>query len=209
MSVYLFNLGFSFSNSNAQNGNFIPYASTQTGLNQSNTWFMYNGQNLPPGVSDNVVALGALNTSDWTVCSAPTQFNAGSDYIILRIFNVDSFPSPAPTLRLRLTAVMGRGNEANGLPAGTNLQAPFMVDANHARPVIDCDGTSANSWPLPTGTDGAWTYCIGEVHGVTNDYSLNIGASAWSSGGQYGVYGVDPHLHVNGSAMERCEEAVA
>jgi hypothetical protein len=203
MAVYLFNLGFSFNN--AQYGNFAASGGGQTGLNQSNTWFQYNGQNLPPGVSDNVVALGALTPTDWTVCPAPTQFNAGSDYIILRIFNTDTF-SPAPTLRLRLTAVMGRGNESNGLPAGTNLQAPFMADATHARPVIDCDGTSGTNWPLPTGTDGAWTYCIGEVHGVTNDYSLNIGASAWSSNGLIGIYGVDPHLHVVGGSMGQTEE---
>jgi hypothetical protein len=206
MSVYLFNLGFSFAN--ALNGNFVANASGQNGLNQSNQWFLYVGANPLPGLTDNVVPLGALNASDWSACAAPSQFDAGSDYILLRIFNTDSFPAPAPTLRLRLTAVMGRGMEGNGLPASTNLQAPFRMDANHARPVIDCDGTGGSNWPLPTGTDGAWTYCIGEVHGATNDYSLNIGASAWASTGQYGVYGVDPHLHVNGSAMS-LEQAVA
>jgi len=196
MAVYLYNLGFTLAN--ASNGNFLASSSGQTGLGQSDMWFQYNGAGLPPGVSDNLVALGALNPSDWTTLTTVPNLNSGNDYMVVRIFNTDSFPAPAPTFLLRLTAVMGHGS-STASPASTPLQAPFQVGAK-ARPVIDTDNsTNPPNWPAPTGTDGAWTYCFGMIHGAPNDYACNIGVTAYLSSGQYqgfSAFGHDPQLHV-------------
>jgi hypothetical protein len=201
MAVYLYNLGFTLAN--AANGNFLDHLGSQTGLGQSDTWFRYNGVGLPPGVSDNVVPLGALTPSDWTTLTGTPNFVAGTDYMLVRIFNTDSFPPPAPTFLLRLTAVMGHGSSSD-TAASTPLQAPFQVGSK-ARPVIDTDNsTNPPNWPAPTGTDGAWTYCFGMLHGVANDYACNIGATAYVSSGTYAGFsgfGHDPQLHVVTMAM--------
>lgn len=196
MSVYLYNLGFSLAN--AANGNFLAYQGSQTGLGQSETWFQYNGSGLPAGVSDNLVALSALNPSDWGKTSSP-DLNGGADYMLVRIFNTDGLPSPSSSFLLRLTAVMGHGYEGAGLPASTPLQSPFLVGSK-ARPVVDTDNsTNPPNWPQATGSDGAWTYCFGMIHGIINNYSCNIGATAYVASGQYAgfsAYGQDPQLHV-------------
>lgn len=192
MAVYLYNLGFTLAN--ATNGNFTDRLGSQTGFGQSDTWFQYNGSGTPPGVIDNVVPLGALTLSDWNVMSTPPNFQAGTDYMLLRIFNTDS---PQPTMVLRTTAVMGHGMTGVS-PINTPLQAPFMLGTK-ARPVIDTDNSTAANWPGPTGTDGAWTYCLGMIHGVINDYSCNVGATVYVSSGQYAgtsCFGRDPQLHV-------------
>ncbi|HKS72817.1 MAG TPA: hypothetical protein VJQ82_06430 [Terriglobales bacterium] len=195
MAIYLYNLGFSLAN--AANGNFSP-AGNQTGLNQSDTWFVYNKTGVPTWVVDSVAAVQALNPADWNVATMPINFQSNTDYVLVRIFNTDNL-SPAPSqFLLRLTAVMGHGTEGAGLPA-SSLQAPFMAGTK-ARPVIDCDNsTNPPNWPAATGTDGAWTYCFGMIHGIASDYSCNIGATAYVSNGQYAgfsAYGIDPQLHV-------------
>ncbi len=211
MAVYLYNLGFSLAN--AANGNFLAHLGSQTGLGQSETWFQYNGAGLPPGVSDNVVPLSALNSSDWTALAGTPNFLAGTDYMLVRIFNTDSFAPPAPTFLVRLTAVMGHGTSSD-TAASTPLQAPFMAGSK-ARPVIDTDNsTNPPNWPAPTGTDGAWAYCFGMIHGVANDYTCNIGATAYVSSGAYAgfsAFGIDPQLHVVTMAMrgEKCDESAA
>jgi hypothetical protein len=192
MAVYLYNLGFSLAN--AANGNFFDHMGGQMGLGQSDTWFQYNGAGVPPGVVDNVVPLTALNSSDWTTMASAPSFVSGSDYMLVRVFNTDA---PMPITNLRLTAVMGHGAIATA-PEATPLQAPFMVGSK-ARPVIDCDNSSPAGWPGPTGTDNAWTYCLGMIHGVINDYSCNIGATAYVPSGTYAgqsCFGHDPQLHV-------------
>jgi hypothetical protein len=204
MAVYLYNVGFSLAN--AANGNFFDHMGGQTGFGQSDTWFQYNGAGLPPGVTDNVVALSALNLSDWTTMSSAPSFVAGSDYMLLRVFNTDT---PMPITNLRVTAVMGHGIPGAGGPAST-LQAPFQINGK-ARPVIDVDNSNAPSWPGPTGTDNAWTYCLGMIHGVINDYSCNVGATAYvPPGGTYSgtsCFGRDPQLHVGGmAAVPGCDE---
>jgi hypothetical protein len=194
MAVYLYNLGFSLAN--AANGNFLDYQGGQTGFGQSNTWFVYTPTGLPSGVVDNVAALQALTLSNWTTLSSSPGFCAGTDYMLLRIFNTDV---PQPTILLRTTAVMGHGTSGAGAPAATPLQAPFMA-GNNARPVIDVDNSNAGNWPGPTGNDGAWTYCLGMIHGIINEYSCNIGATAYvAAAGPYqgmSAFGRDPQLHV-------------
>jgi len=209
MSVYLYNLGFSLAN--AAYGNFLPYQGSQTGLGQSDSWFQYNGTNLPPGVSDNLVPLQALNSSDWTRLTSSPSFVVGSDYVIVRIFNTDGVASPSSSFLLRLTAVIGHGNSAAGAPASTPLQSPFQVGSN-ARAVIDTDNsTNPPNWPQATGSDGAWTYCFGMIHGIINDYSCNIGATAYVAPGQqyagFSAFGHDPQLHVVMTAVRNCKDS--
>lgn len=207
MSVYLYNLGFSLAN--AANGNFLPYQGSQTGLGQSDTWFVYNGAGLPTGVSDNLVALQALTPSDWNKMSAAPSFVSGTDYVLVRIFNTDGLPSPSASFLLRLTAVMGHGTSTDGTPATTPLQSPFQVGSK-ARPIVDTDNsTNPPNWPPATGSDGAWTYCFGMIHGIINDYSCNIGATAYVASGQYAgfsAFGHDPQLHVGSLAPLACDE---
>ena len=205
MSVYLYNLGFTLAN--AANGNFLPYQGSQTGLGLSDTWFQYNGSGLPPGVVDNLVPLSALNPGDWTPLTAAPSFRAGADYMLMRIFNTDI---PQPVILLRLTAVMGHGTTGNP-PASTPLQAPFQVGTK-ARPVIDTDASNPNNWPAPTATDGSWTYCVGMIHGIINDYSCNIGATAYVSSGPYAgmsAFGQDPQLHVGSTMALACDDESA
>ncbi len=201
MAVYLYNLGFSLAN--AVNGNFLDHLGSQTGFGQSDTWFEYNGSGTPSGVTDNVVPLNALTLSDWDTMSTPPDFVAGADYMLLRIFNIDS---PQPTMVLRTTAVMGHGITGSS-PISTHLQAPFMFGTK-ARPVIDLDNSTSANWPGPTGTDGAWTYCLGMIHGVINDYSCNIGATVYASSGPYpgtSCFGRDPQLHVGSTMVPGCD----
>jgi hypothetical protein len=66
--------------------------------------------------------------------------------------------------------------------------------------VIDFDNTpSVPNW-VPVGSDGAWTFCLGGVHGNANDYSTNVGVSVYVPSGQYSgqiyTFGHDPQLHV-------------
>jgi hypothetical protein len=199
MSLYLYNLGFSLAN--AANGNFVPSQGGQTGLNQSDTWFQYNGSTLPSWVADNVAPVQVpLNASDWNTLTSLPSFAIGADYLVVRIFNTDGLPSPSASFLLRLTAVMGKGTSAAGQPAAAPLQSPFQVGSK-ARAVIDTDNSSnPPNWPTATASDGAWTYCFGMIHGIINDYSCNIGATAYvAPGGQYSgfsSFGHDPQLHV-------------
>jgi hypothetical protein len=204
MAVYLYNLGFSLAN--ATNGNFLDYQGSQTGFGQSSTWFQWNVQgSLPQGVVDNVASLQALTLSNWTKMSSAPDFCANADYMLLRIFNVDT---PQPSISLRVTAVMGHGIPTNGAPASSPLQAPFQINGK-ARPVVDIDNSNGANWPGPTGADGAWTYCLGMIHGIINDYSCNVGASAYVSSGTYvgtSCFGQDPQLHVGSTQVPACDD---
>jgi hypothetical protein len=196
MAVYLYNLGFSTSDSFGVAGDFEPYQTTQSGLGMSSVWMQYNVPNqLPPGVTDGLAPLGALNASQWTYVQGNTGMNLkAGDYVILRFFPSGSNPS----CNLRATAVIGRGTSTPG-PADTNNSAPFM-SGTRPRPVIDTDNSQGANWPQPTGTDGAWTYCIGMVHGNPADYTFNIGASVYiTQAPQQGTlmaFGQDPQMHV-------------
>ena len=196
MTVYLYNLGFSTSDSYGVAGEFEPYQRSQAGLNQSSAWMQYNVPNqLPPGVTDGLAALGALTASQWNFVQGNIGMNLkAGDYVILRFFPTGSNPG----CNLRATAVIGRGNSTPA-PASTAQSAPFMA-GSQPRPVIDFDNSSGSNWPGATGTDGAWTYCIGMVHGNPADYTLNVGASIYiTSGSQQGsvmAYGQDPQMHV-------------
>ena len=201
MSVYVYNLGFSTSDAYGVAGQFEPYASSQVGLNQSSAWFQYNvpGQT-PPGVSEGMSPITTpLNSAQWNF----VQQNGGSsgmtlktgDYVLLRFFPFGS----NPTCNLRATAVVGRGTSIPAAP-GTQPSSPFATSSSQPRPVVDFDNSPGSNWPQPTASDGSWTFCVGMIHGVAADYSMNIGASIYvTSGGQQGTvmaYGQDPQMHV-------------
>jgi hypothetical protein len=195
MAVYVYNLGFSTSDSYGVAGEFEPYQGSQSGLNQSSAWLSYNVAGLPPGVTDGLAALGALTSSQWNFVQGNTGMNLkAGDYVILRFFPAASNPS----CNLRATAVVGRGI-STAAPASSASAAPFMA-GSQPRPVIDFDNSPGSNWPVATGTDGAWTYCIGMIHGNPADYTFNVGASIYiTSGAQQGsvmAYGQDPQMHV-------------
>jgi hypothetical protein len=210
MSVYLYNLGFSTSDSYGQAGEFEAYQGSQTGLGQSSAWMMYNVPNqLPPGVVDGVAQMSALTPSQWNFVQGNTGMSLKpGDYVILRFFPYGINPS----CNLRATAVVGRG-VATPAPAAPASSAPFMA-GSQPRPVIDIDNSPGSNWPGATGLDGAWTYCVGMIHGSPADYSLNVGASIYiTSGAQQGTtmaYGQDPQMHVvttmQGTAEDTAEE---
>jgi hypothetical protein len=203
MAIYVYNLQFSVAN--PANGMFIPYNSgSQSGLGVSSMWLEYNGSGTPPTVYDYPAVLPPLIASQWqmvptsqqnplTLNSAPSGGNP-TDYILVRVFPVESLTNP----QVRMTAVLGRGT--NGPVSTPNFaQSPFLMGLN-ARPVIDFDNAAATpNWVRP-GTDGAWTFCLGGVHGNANDYSCNVGATVYvpapqSYQGTY-AFGHDPQLHV-------------
>jgi len=217
MSVYLYNLAFSVTNGDAQNGTFSNTG--QPGLNKNNAWFLYTGPGLPAGVVDNLAALGALTPSQWSFQqTGDTALNLNSaslasDYILIRVFNWEPTPpSPSlPAMKARVTAVFGKGT--NGVPAGpSTLQSPLLM-GNSARPVVDFDGSTPNpNWPAQTAGANEWIYCLGGIHGVDNDYTFNVGATVFVPSGSFAgtyAYGRDPQLHivVPGGAAKNGEAA--
>jgi hypothetical protein len=209
MSVYLYNLGFSASN--AVNGNF---SSSGSGVNASNAWFQYVGAGLPPGTSPSVSIITSLApTSNWSpLTQPPSSLVAGTDYVLLRIFNSDNNPGG---YLVRTTAIFGQGESGDGAPVG-NLQSPFVM-GSYARPVIDFDTTSVTppatpSWPGPVTDIGpvsgesSWTYCLGLVHNpsaaLATVYIFNVGATVYeiASGLTY-AYGIDPRMKVGGMGL--------
>src|SRR5439155_11023959 len=121
---YLYNLGFSTTDSFGVAGEFEPYQGSQTGLSQSSAWMVYNILNqLPPGVVDGLASLSALTSSQWNFVQGNTGMNLkAGDYVILRFFPAGTNPS----CNLRATAVIGRGI-STAAPASTASSAPFMA----------------------------------------------------------------------------------
>jgi|SRR5277367_408413 len=213
MAVYLYNLGFSASN--AVNGNFTAGGS---GINASNIWFQYNGPGLPNGVGSYVNTVpSVLPTSNWSpLTQVPSTFNAGSDYLILRIFNSDNNPG---NYLVRTSVIFGQGDGSGGTPNGS-LQSPFRTANGNALPVISIDGSvppppSPPSWsPAPTdsGNSASWTYCLGQIHNPTANvptvYIFNVGATVFDrSGIAYYSFGIDPRMKVGGMGVPLHKDA--
>jgi hypothetical protein len=215
MSIYLYNLGFSVSNS--MNGNF---SSGGTGINASNAWFQYSGPGTPIGLNNYQGVIPQLGSAAiWSLLSAPpasfnsTENSNGGDYLFLRIFNTDGAPQ---NYIVRTTVIFGQGTGSSSSPS-SSLQSPFIRNStSQPVPVIDCDTPAfgiggAPTWPAPT-TDNnpisaysSWSYCIGQINGPTSDYAFNVGASVYavsgSNQGSYYSYGIDPRMHVSGMTM--------
>ncbi len=198
-NVYVLNVGLSLQSSYYTDGAFKVYNSGDSGLSQvSAAWFRYTGTGLPTGVQDNVVALGALSGSDWQFVqsdSTALYVNPG-DYVLVRIFPADgTVPSNS---KLKVTMVFGRGTSTPD-HSSVAFQSPLKVaSTSSARPVIDTDNSSASTWPTPTGSDNAWTYCVGKIQnvGTTADFVLNLGVTISPSGSTQYIFGHDPQLHV-------------
>jgi len=203
MAIYVYNLQFSVAN--PQNGMFTPYSPSQSGLGYSSAWLQYNGTGNQPAVTNYPLVQPPLLASQWSL--VPSQYqnalplnatqsgNPATDFVVIRIFPLETLTNPS----MRMTTVLGRGT--NGQSPSTNMsQSPFINGPN-ARPVIDFDNAPPGppNWLAP-GSDGAWTFCLGGVHGNDNDYSMNVGASVWVPAGQpytgLYIYGHDPQLHV-------------
>ncbi len=215
MAVYLYNLGFSASN--ASNGNFSAGGS---GVDASNTWFQYVGPGAPGGIGPSLsIITSVAPATNWSaLAQAPSQFNAGSDYVLLRVFNADNNPS---NYLVRTTAIFGQGDSTPITPVN-NLQSPFTM-GSYARPVIDFDTASVSppvtpSWPSavtdvnPVNSASSWTYCLGLVHNASaaqpTVYTFNVGATVYeiSSGNIY-AFGIDPRMKVGGMGAARTKDA--
>jgi len=204
MAVYLYNLAFSVTSSDAQNGNFST--TSLAGFSKSLAWYSYNQSGVPSGVIDGLAALGSLNPSQWSFLQdGDTVLNVNSadpptDFILVRLFNWEPSPPspPLPAMRGRVTAVFGHG--ANGTPSTrSSLQSPLVMGSALARPVVDFDASSNTTWPTQTAGQNEWIYCLGGIHGGTNDYTFNVGASIYVPTGSFAnvyAYGHDPQLHV-------------
>jgi hypothetical protein len=196
-TVYLLNLGISTNSTYANNGALKAYSASDTGLAMSGAWFKYTGSGLPSGVTDNVAALTALNSTYWQFVQTDqsTLSVSPGDYVVVRIFPFDSsFPTNS---NARFTMIFGAGT---GSPnnSSVTLQSPLQTTSGAVRPIIDTDNSSSSNWPTPTGTDNAWTYCAGKIHATGPvDFVFNLGITLApnGSGTIYG-FGRDPQLHV-------------
>lgn len=199
-NVYVLNLGLSAQSQYYNKGAFKVYNSSDQGLAVSAAWLKYTGTGLPSGVADTVQAMGALAASDWQFVqsdSSQLSLNSG-DYIIVRVFPADS--SVSATSTLQLCAVFGRGSTTSD-HSSLALQSPLAFSAGPARAVVVTDDSLPSSWSTPTGTDNAWTLCLGKIQNVgsTTNFVLNVGAKFSPSGGTNGTvytYGHDPQMHV-------------
>lgn len=202
MAIYVYNLQFSLANPG--NGMFTPYNPSQSGLGVSSVWIQYNGSGIQPTVYDYPSVLSPLLASQWglvpaslqnalPLSSVPVASNP-TDYVLVRVFPLEAVTNP----QVRMTMVLGRGTSGPS-SSSSQAQSPFIMGSN-ARPVIDFDNTPSTPNWVPVGADGAWTFCLGGVHGNSNDYSANVGISVYVPPGQTysGIYtfGHDPQLHV-------------
>ena len=197
---YLLNLGFSLAATN--DGNFQADNSNSNPLLRSSVW-LSGGANIP--VQDNFYQVNqALVQAEWAFvqgATSPLQVYANQGYnIMVRVFQSET---PASTsYKLMLNAVFGQGSDA--VPAGAGMQSPLLVN-NLPRSVVDSLQLAfANIqqqlqyWSTST-PDGAWTFCLGAIHGADNTYSFNAGASVCtnpSTGSPIYQYAIDPQLKV-------------
>ena len=191
MALYLYNLGVSLQSPYPSQGRFTIGGS---GLMQSGYWLTWQHTNLPGWLqAQNVVFLGQpLNSSDWGNPQPDTSaFPAVTgDYMVVRIFLNDS-PAPSGCL-VRLNVVFGRGAIAQLPPTVTPFQSPLQLPSGMARTVVDTDNSTPSQ--APTG-DNAWAYSLGQIYGVGNDYSFNVGVTLTQGASLY-TFGHDPQVHV-------------
>jgi len=218
MSVYLYNLIFSLSGSNAAVGRFQPYNSSNpspTIANQSAAWFTFQSAGTPNNWGDYFqVATQPLNPNQWGNPQSDANsltLNPG-DYLIMRVATLDG---NVQNYMSRVTAVFARGTGQAAGPGGSDLQSPLLLNtpttqSTLPRTVIDVDaaggGTPPSSWP-PALSDGSWASWLGMVHAapgaLANDYTLNVGASVYVTAnapvaGSLFTFGHDPRMHVGG-----------
>jgi hypothetical protein len=198
---YLLNLGFSLAATN--NGNFQTDNSNPNPLLRSAVW-LSGGAALPPLQDSFYQITPALSQSDWAFAQAAgsgLQTEANGQYnILVRIFQADTPPSAAYTLVLN--TVFGQGSDTE--PTSPGPQSPLLVNGL-PRTVVDSLQLKFASplqqqpyWSNPS-SDGAWTFCLGTIHGADNTYSFVTGASVCTNpttGSPIYQYGIDPRVIV-------------
>lgn len=197
---YLLNLGFSAVASN--DGNFQADKSNSNPLLRSSVW-LSGGSGIV--LQDNFYQITLpLSETDWTFAQESTsslQVEADGEYnIIVRVFQADSPVSTS--YKAMLNAVFGQGSDSD--PVGSALQSPLLVNGFPRTVVDSLQLAFANVqqqqqyWATPS-SDGAWTFCLGTIHGVDNTYDFNVGASVClnpTTGSPVYQYGTDPVLRV-------------
>jgi hypothetical protein len=148
--------------------------------------------------------MSPLTQTDWTFlqeASSALQVYANQGYnVLVRVFQADS---PASTgYNLMLNAVFGQGSGSE--PASAGVQSPLLANGL-PRSVVDSLQLAFASpqqqqayWSTPA-SDGAWTFCLGTIHGADNTYSFNAGASVCtnpSTGSPIYQYAIDPKVRV-------------
>ncbi len=199
---YLLNLGFSTLPAVAGNGNFQADNANANPLLRSSVWLV-GGASIP--LSDGFFQITqAMKQSDWNfaqAASAALQVYANQGYnIMVRVFQADATVSPS--FKLMLNAVFGQGSGSE--PASAGMQSPLSIN-NLPRTVIDSlqlafpnPQQQLQYWSTPS-PDGAWTFCLGMIHGADNTYSFNAGASICTNptaGSPIYQYGLDPRVKV-------------
>ncbi|MGA9966309.1 MAG: hypothetical protein WBQ10_14015 [Terriglobales bacterium] len=209
---YLLNLGFSLAAKSA--GNFQPDNSNTNPLLRSAVW-LSGGALLPPLQDSFYQILSPLTQTDWTFvqeASNALQVYANQGYnLLVRVFQADTPTSTS--YKLMLNAVFGQGSTSE--PSSAGVQSPLMVNGLPRSVVDSLQLAFANPqqqqpyWSAPA-SDGAWTYCMGTIHGSDNTYSFNAGASVCtnpSTGSPIYQYAIDPRVKVGMGFGRKHEKA--
>jgi hypothetical protein len=198
---YLLNLGFSLAAKSA--GNFQPDNSNTNPLLRSAVW-LSGGALLPPLQDSFYQIMSPLTQTDWTFlqeASTGLQVYANQGYnLLVRVFQADTPTSTG--YNLMLNAVFGQGSGSE--PASAGVQSPLLANGL-PRSVVDSLQLAFASpqqqqpyWSTPA-SDGAWTFCLGTIHGADNTYSFNAGTSVCtnpSTGSPIYQYAIDPKVRV-------------
>jgi hypothetical protein len=214
MANYLLNLGVA--TSNLAGGSFETDSGNVNPLLRSCVW-LQGGAALAPSNSFYQVPV-AMIESEWSFLqetSSVLSVEAG-DFMLVRIFQANIQTSPVPNLLFN--AVFGQGSSSEAGGASTPLQSP-LTENGSPRTVIDSFQLAFTNnpqlqqqyWSQPNSTDGAWTFCLGEISGEDNTYSFNAGALVCTNpsvGSPIYQYGLDPHVKV-GMGLRRRREVAA
>jgi len=197
---YLLNLGFSLL-ANAD-GNFEPDNSNSDPLLRSSVW-LSGGAGLPTLQDNFYQIMTPLSQTDWSFvqeATTPLQVQADGQYnLLVRVFQATS---PSTSYKLLMNAVFGQGSET--VPAGPGMQSPLQVNGL-PRTVVDslqlgfANPQLQQPYWASASSDGAWTFCLGTIHGADNTYSFNAGASVCTNpttGSPIYQYGIDPQVKV-------------
>jgi hypothetical protein len=216
MVNYLLNLGVSTTPPVTNDGNFQADNSSPDPLLRSCVW-LTGGALLPP-VQNNFYQISqALAQTDWsfvqeTANALPVNER---DVILVRVFQVSVQASPVPSLVLN--AVFGQASSSETV-SSLVLQSPLSVNG-YPRTVIDSLqlAFAANPqgaqqyWSTPS-SDGAWTFCLGEISGGDNTYTFNAGALVCTNpttGTPVYQYGLDPRVKVGMGFRGKREKVAA
>ena len=208
---YLLNLGFSLAVANE--GNFQADSPNPNPLLRSAVWL--TGGNALPTVQDSFYQIQTpLLQTDWSFvqeASTPLQVYPNQGYMILvRVFQVST---PQTSYKMMLNAVFGQGSGTE--PTTPGMQSPLSVNGLPRTLVDSLQLAFPNPqqqqayWSAPS-SDGAWTFCLGAIHGSDNTYSFNAGAAICTNpaaGSPVYQYAIDPRVKVGMGVGDRRKRA--